>query len=361
MHEKQEENSRMGNGNDIEYVCVKLTKFGASLKRVQVQEGIFSFDFRAGETQKVEKLCAWEKILKPQQRQGKPLFEVVEDGERVQEKSGCQVCGGTGWRLVQVEGKSPRVMRCQCWIEDRSHSLLSQANIPERYRHCTLSNFETDFENAHPSLHVGRLAAGRFVEEFPFEREGLLLWGTVGTGKTHLAVGIIQELIRSKGTPCFFCDYRELFREILHSYQPSVRSTEQDVLRPILDTEVLVLDELGAVNIGQTEWVWDTVSYILNSRYNDKKTTIITTNYPDRPSRQTTNEQKRKKLGITRQQQSDEERNEPLQDEITLGDRITDRMLSRLHEMCRAVELKGVDYRRGPGSVRNRQYGYRRS
>jgi hypothetical protein len=42
---------------------------------------------------------------------------------------------------------------------------------------------------------------------------------------------------------------------------------------------VLVLDELGAVK--PTEWVWDTVSLILNSRYNDNRTTIITTNYPD--------------------------------------------------------------------------------
>lgn len=45
---------------------------------------------------------------------------------------------------------------------------------------------------------------------------------------------------------------------------------------------MLVLDELGAVK--SSEWVWDTVSYILNSRYNEQRTTIITTNFPDGPS-----------------------------------------------------------------------------
>src|SRR5205807_1937149 len=109
-----------------------------------------------------------------------------------------------------------------------------------------------------------------------------------------------------------------------------------------------------ATGIGRSEWVWDTVSYILNYRYNEKKTTIITTNFPDKPSSQTKNEQERKRLGISRRQETDAERNEPKGDEITLGDRITDRMRSRLHEMCRPVMLKGIDFRTGPGSVRQR-------
>ena len=113
------------------------------------------------------------------------------------------------------------------------------------------------------------------------ERAGLLLIGPVGTGKTHLAVGIIKELMSRKGVPCLFYDYRELLKQIQNSYNASVQTTEMEVLRPIFETEVLVLDELGAVK--PTEWVWDTVSHILNTRYNDKRTTIITTNYKDLP------------------------------------------------------------------------------
>lgn len=266
----------------------------------------------------------------------------------------CPICDGTGWKQVAVPGKASRMTRCDCRISDRNHLLLKQANIPKRYQHCTLETFDPEFEGSDSSLHTARLAAGRFVEEYPLQKEGLLLWGGVGTGKTHLAVGIMQYLIREKGIPCVFCDYRELIRNILHSYQPTVAATEQDVLRPVLHAEILVLDELGAVGVGQTEWVWDTVSYLLNFRYNQQKTTIITSNYPDRVARQTANAQRRKRLGISRQQEADEETSEPKGDDITLGDRITDRMLSRLHEMCRTVELRGPDYRRGLGSARRR-------
>ena len=113
------------------------------------------------------------------------------------------------------------------------------------------------------------------------EKTGLLFVGSVGVGKTHLAVGIIKALIRDKGIHCLFCDYRELLKQIQNSYNSSVQATEMEILRPVFDAEVLVLDELGAVR--STEWVFDTVNYILNSRYNNNKTTIITTNFPDGP------------------------------------------------------------------------------
>ena len=95
----------------------------------------------------------------------------------------------------------------------------------------------------------------------------------------------MKDLIREKGIHCLFCDYRELLKSIQNSYNPSVQATEMEILRPIFDAEVLVLDELGAVR--STEWVFDTVNYVLNSRYNDNKTTIITTNFPDKPEHET--------------------------------------------------------------------------
>ena len=121
-----------------------------------------------------------------------------------------------------------------------------------------------------------------FAQEYdPRDGTGLLIIGKIGTGKTHLAVGIIKDLILSKGISCLFYDYRELLKEIQNSYNATVQTTELDVLRPVFETDVLVLDELGAVK--PTEWVWDTVSLILNTRYNDNRTTIITTNFEDQP------------------------------------------------------------------------------
>jgi DNA replication protein DnaC len=86
-----------------------------------------------------------------------------------------------------------------------------------------------------------------------------------------------------------------------------------------MNAEVLVLDDLGAIR--PSEWVWDTVSLVLNSRYNNMRTTIITTNYPALPPG----------AGSPREE--------------TLGDRIGERMRSRLVEMCREVEMRGLDYR----------------
>lgn len=236
----------------------------------------------------------------------------------------CPICAGTGWKTVSIPGKSSRVTRCECRVDARAERLFKLANIPARYEHCTLSDFEIHFEGAHRALAAARLAAGRFVEEYPIENTGLLLIGPIGVGKTHLAVGIIQELIRSKGVPCLFCDYRELLKQIQNSYNPSVQTTELEILRPVFEAEVLVLDELGAVK--PTEWVWDTVSHILNTRYNDRRTTIITTNFSDQPAGQVSGPRAAAR-------------------EETLGDRIGERMRSRLHEMCRVVAIESSDFR----------------
>ena len=96
----------------------------------------------------------------------------------------------------------------------------------------------------------------------------------------------------------------------------------------MFDAEVVLLDELGAVK--PSEWVWDTVSLILNTRYNDNRTTIITTNFADEPAGSVA-----RSLSPARAAAREE----------TLGDRIGERMRSRLHEMCRIVKMDGPDFR----------------
>lgn len=242
----------------------------------------------------------------------------------------CPVCAGSGWKTVP--GAEHGVTRCDCRLRARNEAMIAAARIPKRYEHCELSNFTTDFPGVDRSLGFSHLAATRFVEEFdPREGKGLLLVGGIGTGKTHLAVGILKELISARSAGCMFCDYRELLKQIQNSYNDSVQATELQVLRPVFEAEVLVLDELGAVK--PSEWVWDTVSLILNTRYNDKRTTIITTNFPDEPAAGAASEflPRSAAFAATRKE--------------TLGDRIGERMRSRLREMCRVIEMKGPDFR----------------
>jgi len=243
----------------------------------------------------------------------------------------CPLCDGTGWKTANGSGSTNdrRVTRCDCRVRARGGSLLAAARIPRRYEHCELSNYDTDFPGANLSLEEAHFIASGFAKKCdPRGDKGLLIIGQIGTGKTHLAVGIIKELIVSRGIPCLFYDYRELLKEIQNSYNSTVQTTELDVLRPVFETDVLVLDELGAVK--PTEWVWDTVSLILNTRYNDNRTTILTTNFDDQPAAGVA-----ASLSPARAASRGE----------TLGDRIGERMRSRLHEMCRIVTLEGSDFR----------------
>jgi len=227
---------------------------------------------------------------------------------------------------------------CECGIEERAEKVIERARIPKRYEHCDFESFATDLTDGktwstqhEQSLKQAKLLTQGFVRDYPATEKGLLLMGPSGVGKTHLAVAALKELVR-RGHGGLFCDYRELLKEIQHSYNPQVASTELEILRPVFDAEVLVLDELGASK--PTEWVWDTVAHILNTRYNDKRTTIITTNYPDAPPG-----------GVATAPQR------AMRDE-TLGDRIGERMRSRLAEMCVTLQMNGSDFRQGVGRAR---------
>lgn len=218
--------------------------------------------------------------------------------------------------------------------------MLASAQIPARYEHCEFPNFSPD-----PSTSIAEalVRTKAFVDKYPVERDGLLLIGPVGVGKTHLAVATIKELIRQKHARCLFYDYRHLLKTIQDSFNASTPFTEMEVLRPVMETEILLFDELGAVR--PTDWVQETVSHILNIRYNEKRTTIITTNYADLPPLMSETEAGENLTQSQRAMRQD-----------TLGDRIGERMWSRLHEMCRKVELSGPDYRKEYNSLRGTRH-----
>jgi len=233
----------------------------------------------------------------------------------------CGKCQGTGW-ILEDAGGSQVAKRCVCFGDRVKQSLVDQANIPRRYLSCSLDNFEVHNDSHRDALKISR----QFVKNYPAQDVGLVFIGPCGVGKTHLAVAIIQELIRTKDAACIFYDFRDLIREIQSTFTPESNMSESDVLSPVFSSEVLVLDELGAKRT--SAWVEETVFYIINHRYNHKKMTLFTTNYPD------TEESEDKRDSFYKK--GDE----------SLIDRIGVRLRSRIYEMCKVVEMGGEDYRK---------------
>jgi DNA replication protein DnaC len=190
--------------------------------------------------------------------------------------------------------------------------LLERVRLPKRYAQCHFHNFRPQ----NPSQELAFNYASKLAMEFPAVERGLLFMGSVGVGKTHLAVSILKGLTE-RGFSCLFYEFGSLLKEIQDSYNSNTHTSELRVLAPVFNAEILVLDEVGATK--PTDWVRDTMTHIINTRYNDRKLTIFTTNYFD-----------------DRKSDRDE----------TLEDRVGSRLRSRLYEMCKTVSLTGEDYRK---------------
>ncbi len=244
------------------------------------------------------------------------------------------------------EPKMVWAVPCDCTSGDKTERALQRARVPERYRHCDFENYETDNEignvpreqmaSYNRSLAQAKLVVQRFAEEFLPVAEartehGLLLMGPCGVGKTHLAVAAMKTIVL-RGHSGLYYDYRELLKSIQDSYNPESQATEMSVLEPVLKAEILVLDDVGASK--PSPWALETVGHILNTRYNEQRVTLLTTNYLDTDTAGAAPAAPR--IAGMR----------ALSLEDSLAERVGRRIRSRLYEMCRTVEIFAPDYRK---------------
>ncbi len=236
------------------------------------------------------------------------------DWTGVAETGTCAICGGAGWVLDSSDGRK-QAHPCACRAAGIARARLEAAGIPQRYRDCTLDNFSDN----NVSLSKAKATAREFVDAYPVVEAGLLLVGPAGRGKTHLACAILSELVATKGVAGLYVDFSDLLMKITTSFRPDADVSKESVLTPYAETELLILDELGASK--PHPWVLDVLYSLLNTRYNRKRITVATSNFEDELDAGSSEREK-------------------------LEDRIGYRLRSRLYEMCLVVSLRGGDFRK---------------
>jgi DNA replication protein DnaC len=200
------------------------------------------------------------------------------------------------------------VMECdkklQYERQKKTEKLFESARIPELLKEKTFDNFDVS---------VGTKEAFTAAREYCQNGgKGIVFAGSCGIGKSHLAGAVMGEELK-KFREVVFCTVPELMDDIKRAIRNQEESS--DLMELVKNTDLLILDDLGAEK--STEFVAERLFVIVNARLMRKKDTFITTNY-QKPSDLI------EKMG---------------------GGIVGQRIVSRIRELCRWIDMSGKDYR----------------
>ena len=208
----------------------------------------------------------------------------------------CSICGGAGYLRVDVPVGDPRfgeMVPCQCTTRElgarRLQRLVARSNLgPLRGK--TFENFHVapgrdgrsrPSRNSPEAARTAALAFAKRPDRGEDERvdqprtEWLLLGGSHGTGKTHLAAAIANLRIQAEREAVFIV-VPDLLDRLRAAYSPNSEITYDELFESAREAELLILDDLGAQS--STPWAQEKLYQILNERYNRRLPTVITTN-----------------------------------------------------------------------------------
>jgi DNA replication protein DnaC len=216
-----------------------------------------------------------------------------------------QRCDGSGW----LEDESGRARPCAC-LDRRKRAAATRSmgtGVPKRFRGvsfdrkpiCDLDPMVLRHVRRYVEDIDGNLDAGR----------GLWFFGDVGTGKTSIAM-LVAKAAEDAGRSVAIYPLTRLLAEIKGTYDRDSGDSYLALFRRLSVVDLLQLDDLGTERT--TEWVLEQLYSIIDRRYNDQRSIVVTTNL----------------------------------EEPELYEQLGDRIVSRLTEICGdPLVLRGKDRR----------------
>jgi len=194
----------------------------------------------------------------------------------------CSKCGGTGFVLANVPLGHPdfgKAIPCQCKQEERLWKRIREFHGASDLEALTRYTFDTFMpEPAWLSLQNRGLLHRAFNASVEFSRHPsgwLVLSGSYGCGKTHLAAAIANDRL-DRGQPVVFVVVPDLLDHLRTTFGPNSEVRYDQMFEQVRNTRLLILDDFGAQSA--TPWAQEKIFQILNHRYNAQLPTVITTN-----------------------------------------------------------------------------------